>query len=71
MGCIYFDKVLSDFVFIYVLMQNIFLCCPRNRDQGVIVVIVYCFQIWNKKEHNIIISRIISSHMGSMYIETP
>ena len=28
--------------------------------------------MWNKKEHNIIISSIlISSHMGPMYIETP
>ena len=35
------------------------------------VVIVYYFQIWNKKEHNIIISRAISSHMDPMYIETP
>ena len=35
-----------------------------------IVVIVYNFQTWNKKEH-IISSRVISSHMGPMYIETP
>ena len=34
------------------------------------MVIVYYFLIWNKKEHNIIISRIINSHMGPMYIET-
>ena len=27
--------------------------------------------MWNKKEHNIIISRIISSLMGPMYSETP
>ena len=26
------------------------------------VVIAYYFQIWNKKEYNIIISRVISSH---------
>ena len=32
---------------------------------------VYYFQIWNKKEHNIIISRVISCHMGPMYFETP
>ena len=32
---------------------------------------VYYFQIWKEKEHNIITSRIISSHMGPMYIETP
>ena len=40
-------------------------------DLELIFVIVYYFQIWNKKEHNIIISRVISSHMGSVYIETP
>ena len=45
-----------------------FLSCPRHCDQGLIVVIVYNFQIWNKKEHNIIISRIMSGHMGPMYI---
>ena len=27
--------------------------------------------MWNKKEHNIIISRVISSHMGLVNIETP
>ena len=47
-----------------------FLSWPRCGDQGLIVVIVYYFQIWNKKEHNIIISRVISSHMVPMYIET-
>ena len=36
-----------------------------------LVVILNYFQIWNKKEHSIIISRIISRHMGLMYIETP
>ena len=35
------------------------------------VIIVYYFQIWNKKEHNIVISRVISSHMGPVYIVTP
>ena len=35
-----------------------------------IVVIVYYFQMWNKKER-IIISRVISSHMVPTYIETP
>ena len=29
------------------------------------------FQIWRKKELDIIISRVISSHMGPLYIETP
>ena len=41
------------------------------NDWGLIVVIVYYFQIWSKKEHNIIISRVINSHMGPMYIEIP
>ena len=48
-----------------------FLSCPRHCDQGLIVVIVYYFQIWNKNEDNIIISRVMSSHMGPTYIETP
>ena len=29
------------------------------------------FQIWNKNKRNIIISRVISSHMSPIYIETP
>ena len=51
-----------------------FLSCPRYyriKYQGLIVVIGYHFQIWNKKEHNIIISWVIRSNMGPMYIETP
>ena len=48
-----------------------FLSCLRYCDWGLIVVIVYYFQIWSKKEHHIIISRVINSHFGSMYIETP
>ena len=47
------------------------LSCPRHCHWELIVFIVYNFQIWNKKEHNIIISRVISSDMGPMYIETP
>ena len=38
-----------------------FLSGPRYCDWGLIVVIAYYFQIWNKKEHII---------MGPMYIET-
>ena len=38
---------------------------------GLIVVIVSYFKIWNKKEHNIIISRVISSHIDPIYMETP
>ena len=48
-----------------------FISCERHCDQWLIVVLIYYFQIWNKKEHNIIISIVISSHMGPMYIETP
>ena len=48
-----------------------FLFCPRYCDQGLLVVILYYFQTWNKKEDNIIISRDINSHMGPVYIETP
>ena len=67
MGCIYFETAVNDFCD----TKYIFLSCPRHCDQGLIVVIVYYFQIWNKKEHNIIISRVIESHMSPMYIETP
>ena len=31
----------------------------------------FCLQIWNKKEHNIIICRVISCHIGPLYNETP
>ena len=48
-----------------------FLSCPRHWDLGLIVVIVYNFQILNKKERNIIIRRVISCHMCPIYIETP
>ena len=71
MGCAYLKWVLNDFVSKLVVTQNIFLSCPRHFDQGLIVVIVYDFQIWNKREHNIIIIRVIIYHMGPMYIETP
>ena len=49
------------------------LSCTRHCDRGLIVVIAYYFQIWNKKkEHNIIIiNRVINSYMGPMYIEIP
>ena len=47
-----------------------FLSCRKHWDWRLIVIIVYYFQIWNKKEHNIIISsRVISSYMGPMLIE--
>ena len=44
---------------------------PLSCDQGFIVDIGYSIFESEKKEHNIIISRVINRHMGSMYIETP
>ena len=41
--------------------------CPRHCDQG-LIVIVYYFQIWNKRTQDI--SSLISSYIGPMYIET-
>ena len=46
------------------------LSCTKHCGQWLIVVEVNYFQIW-KTEHNFIISRVISSHMGPMYIEIP
>ena len=44
-----------------------FLSC----DQGLKIVTVYYYQIWDKKEHKLfIISRFISSHIDLRYIET-
>ena len=51
--------------------KYVFLCCPRHYDQGLIIVIVHYFQIWNKKEHNVIISRVISSQMGPSILRQP
>ena len=48
-----------------------FLSYPRHCNRRLIVDIIYNFQIWNKKEHNIIRNRVISSFMGPMSIETP
>ena len=67
---IYFERVLKDFVSKFVVTQNIFLLSLRNFDQELIIFMVY-FQIWNKKERKIIISRDISGHMGPIDIETP
>ena len=47
-----------------------FLFYPSHCDRGLIIFIVYYFQIWNKEEHTITISRVISCHMGPMYTET-
>ena len=76
MGCIYFETILIDFCLqISSDAKCSFLTCPRHCDRGLIDVMVYYFQIyfqiWNKKEYNVIIIRVISSHMGPMSIETP
>ena len=64
MRCIYFEKDLNDFFSKWVMTQNIFFFdCPRHYDRGLIVAIEYYYQIRNQKEHNIITSRIISSHV--------
>ena len=72
MSCIYFETVLEWFCLQISSDTKYFvLFGPRHCQQGLIVVIVYYFQIWNKKEHNSIYSRVISSYMGPMNIETP
>ena len=46
--------------------------CQRPCDKELIIVRIFYFQIWNKNnEHDIIIYRVINSHMGLKYIETP
>ena len=45
---------------------NNFLSRPRHRDPGLVVVVVYYIQIWNKLEHNN-----ISSHTSLIYIYVP
>ena len=71
MSCIYFETVLNDFVYKKLRRKIYFLSCPRHCDRGLIVVRVYYIPIWNKKENIIIIIKVIRSHMGPMYIETP
>ena len=52
-------------------MQNIFHLMSKTFWSKINSRYSILFQIWNKKEYNIIISRVISSLIGSMYIETP
>ena len=71
MDCIYFATVFYEFVLIRSDTKYLFLSNPRDCDWGLIVAIVYYFLIWNKKkEHNIIICRVIRSHLGPTYIWT-
>ena len=51
-------------------LSILFVSCSSHYDRGLIVVIVYYFQIWNLKEHIIISSRVINSPMGPIYIKT-
>ena len=66
MGWIYFETVLNDFC--PQISSNAKYFFSFVQDRRLIVVIVYYFQIWNKKKEHIIISRVISSHMGPMYV---
>ena len=66
MGCIYFETVLNDFCHqISCDAKYFFLSGPKHCDRGLIVVIVYYFQIRNTKEYNISISRVICKSHGS------
>ena len=44
--------------------------CPRHCNREIIVVIIYSFQIWNKKEH-IIVNKAISSYMVLCILRHP
>ena len=69
MACTYFETILNDFV--SKLWRKIyFIFCPKQYDWGLTFVTVYYFHFRNKKEHILIISRLISSHIVLMYIET-
>ena len=72
-GCIYFETVSNDFCPPKSNDGKYFFCsCLKHWDQGLIIIIVYyCIILYTKKEQNIIISRVISSHMGPIYTETP
>ena len=63
MGCIYFETLLNDYFSKYVETQNIFSSRPRHCDVGLIIFIVYSFQIWNKQKKNSNIIWVICSHI--------
>ena len=67
MGCIYFETVLNDF-FLQISSDTKYF---SSLIQDIVIEDYTIFKLEIKKEHNIIISRVISSHMGPMYIETP
>ena len=50
------------------MRQNIFLSCTRHCDRVLKVAIVYYFRIWNKKEHNIIISSFFQAAVASILL---
>ena len=57
--------------YLQIVTKIFFLSCPRLCDRGLVVAILYCFEMWNKKEHQIINFGVSSSHIDPMYIETP
>ena len=67
MSCICFETVLNEFVSKYVVTQNIFSLLSKVLWSGIKIVKVYYFQIWNQKEHNIIISSYLQSHRSHEY----
>ena len=64
MGCIYFEPVLNDFLFKSVVSKPLWSRISNNYS-------ITISKSETKKGHNIIISRVISRHMGPMYVETP
>ena len=51
--------------------KYLFLSRLNHYDRGLIAVIVYYFQIWNKKKEYSISSWVISSHIGPKFNDTP
>ena len=69
MGCICFETVLNVFFYLQIRSEAKYFSSKKFWSG-----IFSCYNIlfWNlkKKEHSIIISRVISSHMRHMYSET-
>ena len=63
MGCIYFETVLNDFV----VTQNIFPLLSKALRWRINSCYSILFSNLKQKTYNIIISRVISSHLGPMY----
>ena len=71
MGCIYFETVLNDFVFKWVVTQNIFPLSFNALGSRINGCYSILFSNLKKKEHSIITCRVFSGHMDPMYTETP